>query len=87
MLDPFLTGLVAGAAVGAAGLGDRVLKLAVLAALGLIAWGLVQYGTDGLEEAVHEVVTAAVLPHGRLLAGAAAGALLGSVLFHGRSNA
>lgn len=80
MLDPFLTGLVAGAALGAAGLSSRLVRLAALAGLALLAWAVAQGGSVGLEEQLSAFVTDTVLPHGRLLAGAAVGTILGGAL-------
>lgn len=84
MLDPFLTGLLAGAAVGLAGLSHRLVRLAAVAAVGLLAWTAAQQGVDGLEETLAGFITNTVLPHGRLVVGAAVGVLLGAALLRGR---
>ena len=80
MLDPFLMGLVMGAAAAFAGFGLRLVQLGSLAVLGLLAWLAAREGTQGLEETVSAFVTVNLIPHARLLAGAAVGIALGSGL-------
>lgn len=79
MTDLFLVGLIAGGAVGFAGLAQRLLQVAALAAVGALAWVLATGGVAGLQDAL-AAVPVLLGPHLRLVAGALVGAILGASL-------
>ena len=79
-LDPFLTGLAAGVAVGFAGLFRPLLSVAVLVAAGYLAWAALEQGPEGAQAAVESVLNGFLAPHARLAVGAVLGALFGESL-------
>lgn len=80
MIDPFLTGLIAGAVLGFAPISLRLLQLAALVGLGLLAWLAVHQGLDGLQGTISHVLSDVLLPNARLTGGAVLGAILGASL-------
>lgn len=76
--DPFLLGLLAGVIVGFAGIAERVLQVAALVGVALLAWVLANDGLAGLEAALSELYSGVLLPNLRLAAGLALGGILGT---------
>ena len=80
MIDPFLTGLLAGAVLGFAPILLRLLQIAALVGLGVLAWLAVQQGLDGLQDAISHFLSDTLLPNARFVGGAVLGAILGASL-------
>ena len=79
-IDVFLIGLLAGTVVGFAGILQRLLEVAGLVAVALLAWVLVRDGQAGVQAVVGELVHQVLLPNLRLAAGFVLGAILGTSL-------
>jgi hypothetical protein len=76
--DPPLVWLLAGAVLGLAGILWRLLQVAALLTVGLFVWIAAHQGLPVLEQALSEFLAQSLMPHARLVLGAALGAVFGA---------